>query len=124
MWAIPFSTLVGSSVYFLRKSRIEWSIVAPPLLCLSLITSSYGWAYDQSLLVLCQILAVCKVFAEDSPRQRRLAIAMGLLATQGLAFYLGTRSDNAQHYYVWLPWALLLLTLFANHSAETREETR
>ncbi len=116
MWAVPTVAFVATALYFLNKRQVDWSSLAPSLLCLSLGTSSYGWAYDQSLLVLCQIALICRALR---PTASRRALALGGVAVvQLIAFYIASRADNAQHYFLWLPWALLALLLATEDSGE------
>ncbi len=105
---VPLAALIGTITYFLRqKGPIIWKDIAPPLLCLSLVTSSYGWVFDQSVLIVPHTAIICGALS----LQRR-AVRVVLLATafglQILAIYL---SDMPQHFFVWLPIAILLLFL-------------
>lgn len=105
---VPSVALVGTILYFLwAKGPIVWKKVAPPLLCVSLLTSSYGWVYDQSVLIVPQMAIVCGALSlqKVSARFAVLTLALGV---QILAVCL---SDMPQHYFVWLPIAMLLLLL-------------
>lgn len=103
---VPLTALMGTIIYFsISKRPIIWRDVVPPLLCVSLLTSSYGWVYDQSVLIITQIAIVCGAL---ELRQRIatftfLAVAFSL---QLLSIFL---SDKPQHYFVWLPIAVLIL---------------
>ena len=111
MWVVPMVSFILTIMFFYRyRGPINWSVVAPTLLCLSLTTGSYGWLYDHSLLVICQIALVCDAISYS----RRVAtfsmlILIGLL--QIAALVVGTQAGHAQHHFVWLPWAMLLLLI-------------
>ena len=113
MEVIPALAFLATTLYFWRRRAIDWSTLAPPLLCIALTTSGYGWAYDQSLLVLCQIFLLCDAMERGSSSRYRATMLLLLTLIQGSALFLGTRADNAQHYYVWIPWAYLVLLAIA-----------
>ena len=113
MQVIPALAFLATTLYFWRRREIDWSTLAPPLLCIALTTSGYGWAYDQSLLVLCQVALLCDVVERRYRTNYRATMLLLLILIQGVALVLGTRADNAQHYYVWIPWAYLVLLAIA-----------
>lgn len=123
MQVIPALAFLCTTLYFWRRNEVEWSTLAPPLLCISLTTSGYGWAYDQSLLVLCQIALLCKAMEPHASRNFRAMMLTLLVLVQGVALFLGTRADNAQHYYVWIPWAYLILLMVASRKGEAHAPT-
>ena len=109
MWAIPLASLAGTAAYFFsfaRRRAVVWADVAPPLMALSLTLGSYGWTYDQSLLLPMQVALVCDAAA--SRDRGAAARVLGLLvAIQALALLVGARPDTSHADYVWLPWAML-----------------
>ena len=111
MWVVPIVSFILTIIFFYRyRGPINWSVVAPTLLCLSLTTGSYGWFFDHSLLVICQIALVC-----DAISYSRRAATFSMLILIGLlqiaALVVGTQAWHAQHHFVWLPWAMLLLLI-------------
>jgi hypothetical protein len=108
MWAVPLSSLILSGVYFYRRATpIRWEIITPALLCLSLGTSNYGWVFDQSVLVLCQIALVCEI-ARETRNTPRLMMSLVVAAIQGFSVYCSIWLDPSQEYYAWVPWAYLV----------------
>lgn len=106
MRVIPLTAFPISALYFLtKKGAIIWKDITPPLLCLSLLTSSYGWIFDQSILVITQLAVVCGALNLPKRGQGLVLIALAFLV-QGIAICL---SDFPQHYFVWMPIALLAL---------------
>ena len=105
---VPAASLIVTILYFsISRRHVVWKEVTPPLLCLTLLTSNYGWAYDQSVLVVTQMAIVCGALGLKRRAQRIgvLSLAFGI---QALAISL---SSLPQHYFVWLPIVLLLLLL-------------
>lgn len=108
LWALPAAAAIVSGWFMFARCRpVNWPTITPPLLCLSLSLSPYGWLYDQSLLVLCQLAIVCDLWAR--PRDRRLhAAAAMLVAIQIGAILVAAQPGSAQHHFAWIPWAMLL----------------
>lgn len=116
---VPAVALIATIVYFLRaKGPVIWKDVAPPLLCLSLVLSSYGWVYDQSVLIVPQAAIVCGALSLQR-RAARIALLSLAFGLQIVAIYL---SDMPQHYFVWLPIAILLLLRVERTVVSTRTE--
>lgn len=109
MWVVPLCGVVGS-IYLLhtRRYRIEWETLMPPLLCLSLGTCNYGWVFDQSVLVVCQMALVCDLFRPGDRRGVILRAAIALVI-QSVCLGGSIARDTPQHLYAWVPWAYLLL---------------
>lgn len=109
--AFPVAGTVVSAVYFFRDKRlVVWAEVTPPLLCLCLMMSSYGWAYDQSLLLICHIVVISRARYYTS-RRARLGLLGAAVSIQVLAFALSQYADAPQHYFAWVPPAMLLLLM-------------
>lgn len=107
--AFPLVGLLASAVYFLRyRTTIAWTTVTPSLLCLSLLMSSYGWAYDQSILLICQIVVICRTRYYSS-YYARLGMLIAAFSVQVLALLFSSYFDAPQHYYAWIPLAILSL---------------
>jgi hypothetical protein len=106
---VPLVALALTTGWFIMsKKPIVWRDIAPPLLCLALITSNYGWVYDQSVLVVLQMAIICGALELPSRTLRLATIALAF-AAQILAIYL---SDSPQHHFVWLPLFMLSMLLF------------
>jgi hypothetical protein len=111
---VPIVAFALTTVWFAVSRRpVVWRDIAPPLLCLSLITSNYGWVYDQSVLVVSQMAIVCGALALPR-RALRLTIITLAFGAQVFAIYL---SDSPQHHFVWLPLLIVSLLFFTRTTA-------
>ncbi len=119
MLTIPLVSFLACSLYIYRRCQpIRWESLTPPLLCLSLGTCNYGWVFDQSVLVVCQIALVGALYALSN-RTRVLICVVILLAIQALSIVGANTLELAQHYYAWIPWAyLVLLWVFTSSPSE------
>jgi hypothetical protein len=114
MLTVPLISFIVCSLYLYRRCRpIRWESITPALLCLSLGTCNYGWVFDQSVLVVCQIALVCGLYTLHD-RTRIFRCLFSLAGIQVLAI-IGTNVFGfPQHYYAWVPWVYLaLLWLFS-----------
>lgn len=112
MWAVPLAGFAATAAWFAtHRGRIVWAEVAPPLLCLSLTLGSYGWTYDQTLLLTVQVALACDaaeaIAAGPASRAAGWRVAALLLAIQLLAVAVGAKPDASHADYIWLPWAML-----------------
>jgi hypothetical protein len=117
MLTIPLVSFIMCSLYLYRRCHsVRWEVITPALLCLSLGTSNYGWVFDQSVLVLCQIALVCALYTLRD-RVRILACVFLLAGIQAIAIIGSNIWALPQQFYAWVPWAYLaLLLLFSNPS--------
>lgn len=116
----PVVGTIGSLAYFIRNtSPISWTTITPPLLCLSLMTSSYGWVFDQSVLLVCQIVIICHARCYVS-RHARYGMISAAFFVQFGAILLSRCADAPQHYFAWIPVAVLGL-LIADRRIRLRE---
>lgn len=107
LWAFPLLGGVLTAAYFrVRRQPIVWSDSAPALLCLSCLFASYGWFYDQSVLIVSHFYLLCRAAGDCSPRARYVTLA-GLAVIQGTIIAINLLTVSAQHYYVWVPAAYL-----------------
>lgn len=107
MWAIPAAGLAATVAYFgRRRPVVDWAEVAPPLMALSLTLGSYGWTYDQTLLLPLQVALVCDA-ASHRDRSAAARVVAVLVLIQALALVVGARRGAAHEDYIWLPWAML-----------------
>lgn len=103
---VPATALIITIIYFCRSRKpIIWKDVTPPLLCFSLLTNSYGWAFDQSVLLVTQFAIVCGALTIRALAWRVTILTLAF-SLQALAIWY---SNLPQHYFAWLPLALLLL---------------
>ena len=106
---LPLAGILASVAYFFTNRRpIVWREVTPPLLCLSLLMSNYGWPYDQSVLLICHIMVICRARYYSSPTLR-VSVLTATVSIQLLAFLLARNDDTPQHYFAWIPLALLCI---------------
>lgn len=107
----PLTGTLASAVYFFRNSdAVIWSEVAPPLLCLSLLMSNYGWTFDQSVLLVGHVVVISRAY-QYSSRGARYAMIIAAFSVQFLALLLSRWADAPQHYFVWMPVAMLCLLI-------------
>ena len=115
---VPAVSLTLTAVYFATsRKRIQWKDITPPLLCLSLLTSNYGWAYDQSVLIITQMAIICGALALKRRAQRITVLCLAF----GIQIVAIALSDLPQHYFVWVPIALLLLFFVERAMASSQQ---
>ena len=108
---IPAIAYIATLLYFIiRRPIIEWSTLLPRVLCISLGTSSYGWIYDQTVLVLCPLLLVSIALSRESARSRALIISAALLPQLISLAYVASSQQAMRAFFI-LPWVYLLLLL-------------
>ncbi len=109
MLTIPLLSFIVCSLYLYRHCRpVRWETLTPPLLCLSLGTSNYGWVFDQSVLVVCQIGLISALYTLHD-RARIFACILLLAGLQALAIIGSNVLRLPQQFYAWVPWAYLAL---------------
>lgn len=118
---IPVAAFALTSIYFWRRRPvIDWSLLLPPMLCLSLATSSYGWVYDQAPLVLCQYLLFARA-SECSNQLLKYGTFSALILLQVVPLLLITLFGLPAFYFFCVPWALLAL-LYISSKAPCAEQ--
>ncbi len=108
MWVLPLMALSCTVAYLLKRQRTSDSLSpAFPLLCLSLLTSPYGWLYDQSLLIV-PILwsASCSEVRFPMARSRRKLFSILLFEIFLIAFAIFIA--HGQQQFFWVPAVVLL----------------
>jgi hypothetical protein len=91
-------------------------------LCLSLLLGNYGWLFDQSLLVLCQLSILCDSYRTDRTIVRGWLLG-GLGGVWGAVILCRIFIEHpAQHHYTWLPAAMLLLMWLGHRSTRIQRE--
>jgi len=109
MYGLPLVALLLVGCALSRSAEpISWPRLAPPLACLSLGLNPYGWLYDQSLLVICQIAIIGNAWQSASPRRRGVTALTLVLFNLTIAV-IAAQPWSAQHHHFWIPWALLAL---------------
>ena len=120
MIIIPTTAFILTSLYFwLRRPTVEWTRVLPPALCLSIATSSYGWVYDQSALILCNYLLFVRV---SKLKEKRVAVGfiIAIISVQAIPMLLISIATLPFYLFFILPWALLaLLSLVSCYAGRT-----
>ncbi len=93
-WFVPFA---------LRRTPWDWRRDAPPVIVVSLVTTAYGWIYDQ-IVLLVPLLQIAAAAAERADREdlRRLALGYAAINTGILAMNV---AGVDAFYYVWVPFA-------------------
>ena len=90
------------------RDTFDWQRCLPPILLLSIITSSFTWMFDWVVLI--PVLVVILVSLWNSPPSRRWWLIAGLLAIEaGLIVQPAFARSN--FYTIWMPLALALVYL-------------
>ena len=114
LWVVPSVAFLTTSLIVLRnKGQLSWQIIAPATLCLSVVTSNYGWFFDQTLLLPVQLLILYQGIHSPS-RSSRIVIIATTLGIQAVAFGLGSSlKTSSQFTFTWVPLAILAAYLFS-----------
>ena len=120
MVILPTTAFTLTSLYFwLRRPTIEWTRVLPPMLCLSIATSSYGWVYDQSALLLCNYLLFARV-SKLKERWVAVGFSIAIVSTQAIPILLTSIVTLPPYSFFLLPWALLaLLSILSRYTGRS-----
>ena len=118
MTYLPLTSL-GAVAFFYAWYRpiIRWSTTFPTILSIALLTGAYGWLYDQSLLLPGMIVVVGDALAWKD-RKARFGMVTGVFAIEGLALAQSWVGYNEQHFFAWIPVAVLCLLAF--HRKQSR----
>ena len=109
MVMIPTTAFALTSLYFWRRRpTIEWTRVLPPMVCLSIATSSYGWVYDQSALVLCNYLLFARV-SRLTEKWTAMGFIIAIISVQAIPVLLMSTIALPPYSFFLLPWGLLAL---------------
>jgi hypothetical protein len=129
---IIFTGLLFIGFLLKRRPKLVWKKVMPPLLIVSFPTASYGWSFDQIILLIPYLYIVIKVFGDEAQMERisRFFLGMGLVIIEiGIlmqrifvteindVLYNFMKLDNScemirwlrlshELFYFWVPWAL------------------
>ena len=112
MICLPLTSL-GAVTFFYARYRpiIRWSTTFPTITSIALLTGAYGWLYDQSLLLVGMIVVAGDALAWKD-RKVRFSALVAVGAIEGLAIAQSLTGYNEQHYFVWIPIAVLCLLAF------------
>lgn len=130
IWAVPAAGFAATAAWCARNRRpVVWADVAPPVMCLSLTLGSYGWTFDQTLLLPVQMALACDAVAAiggeaasssggretvgTAVRGAGWRVAALLVAIQLFALAVGARPGASHADFIWLPWAMLAAWAFA-----------
>lgn len=94
-WFVPFVAR--------RRAEWNWRADAPPVIAVSLITTAYGWIYDQIVLLVPIVQLAVMVACAERPRSY-VALAVGYVAIN--AAILAMNVGGAEPFwYIWVPFA-------------------
>lgn len=112
MICLPLTSL-GAVTFFYARYRpiIRWRTTFPTITSIALLTGAYGWLYDQSLILVGMIVAAGDALA-CKDRKIRFSALVVVGAIEGLAIAQSLTGYNEQHYFVWIPIAVLCLLAF------------
>jgi len=86
-----------------RREHWDWRDDAPPLIVVSLMTTAYGWIYDQ-IVLLVPIVHLAAMVARSARPRDHLPLAAGYLAIN--AAILAMNVGGAEPFwYIWVPFA-------------------
>lgn len=122
---VPLISCFATALYFIwRRPTIDWSVTLPPILCLSLATASYGWVFDQTVLILCNYLIFARAFSKGW-RSIEWYVLLVAVSVQVTLLVLTVTSLMFFHFFFLLPWLYLgLLTAVPQRERTRGEEPR
>lgn len=88
-----------------HRQTWDWKLQMPVLLLVSLATVSYGWVFDQVVLLPFLLQAVGWTLKQGDDRLRRMALGAYVLINALLLILIAFETEHA--YYVWLAPAWL-----------------
>jgi hypothetical protein len=116
MW-LPLMALSAVTFFYAwYRPIVRWTTTFPTILSIALLTGAYGWLYDQSLLLLGMIVVVGDAWAWND-RKARFGVLVGIMTIEGLAIAQSGAGYNEQHYFAWIPLAVLCLLAFHRQHA-------
>ena len=105
---IPSASAISLLLYLIRKQKsMDWLEHLPPILCISLFTSPYGWVFDQSMLLIAAVALISHAFAITENRLQRLSVFSLLLGLQVLTVGMLYFGFDMHHHFFWFPLGLL-----------------
>lgn len=104
-WAVPF--------WWRRRQSWNWRKQIPLLLLVSLVTTAYGWLFDQ-IVLLPAIMQVAVPLTRRSGRLRLQALAVYLGASLLMVLFVARRETGTA--YTWTAPAWLLIYLWLRRS--------
>ena len=117
LWAVPTIAFTATcAIVWLNRDKLVLQTLAPAILCLSLVTSNYGWLYDYSLLLPVQFLIVYRALETTTGRSARFIIISATAGIQLTAFALGSFTTSSQLSFTWLPLAIFAVHIFSQRT--------
>jgi len=109
MWGVPLASFVVIALCCITaRSSLSVAKVAPLLLCVSAVAGSYGWSYDQAVLLIVQFWLLYGALELSRPAVRALGMLV-IFSIQVTATVVSLVHGTSQFDFVWLPLAMGLL---------------
>jgi len=100
----PLLSLAWFIPYWRRwRDRWDWREQASTIVLVSLLTTAYGWVYDQSV-ILVAIVEVVTALLRSGRLTREHAVIGGYLGINGAIFAMNMADVDA-FWYIWVPFA-------------------
>jgi hypothetical protein len=99
--------------YWNNREDWRWSAEIPLLLLVSIVTTSYGWLFDQVTLLPAVFQIMCDMEREKNGIRKWSVVLTYLLVSVGIVFCLARRATGVA--YVWIAPAWLILYLMAKN---------
>lgn len=94
-WFLPYAAR--------RRDRWDWRADAAPVLVVSLLTTAYGWIYDQIVLLVPIVQLAALVARSERPRDH-LPLAAGYVAINVAILAMNVGGADP-FWYIWVPFA-------------------
>ena len=94
-WFLPFTARC--------RERWDWHADASPVILVSLMTTAYGWIYDQIVLLVPIVQLGAMVARSERPRDH-LPLVAGYVAINAAILAMNVR-DADPFWYIWVPFA-------------------
>jgi uncharacterized membrane protein YwzB len=94
-WFLPY--------WWRRRGDWEWRAEAPVVLVATLMTTAYGWIYDQ-IVFLVPVVQLATVMARTGAVSSHREVIAGYLAINGAVLIMNVAGVNA-FWYIWVPFA-------------------
>ena len=106
---LPVLSLAAVTFFYARyRPVVRWRTTIPTITAIALLTGAYGWLYDQSILLLGLLVVAGDAWSSEK-RMERFRGVMAVVGLEALAIVQSCIGYNQQHYFVWIPLAVLCL---------------
>lgn len=110
----PILGSVGLFGYLLlRRPTLDWKAMTGPLLLLAVPTAAYGWAFDQTVMMLPYLTVVAWLVEPGALTSRQKAVVGTGLVLIGAGMVALNLREIPELYFFWPPWALGAVYLYA-----------